>query len=69
MKPAASDRFPTVVLLDAQGQRTDMTGQLFARVIDANGVDTDEYAVMLTHGGQGCQHWPAARVEIIEVKS
>lgn len=70
MKPTAtSDRFPTVELLDAQGNPTGMTGQLFGRVIDANGVDTDEYAVMLVSGGQGCKHWPAARTEIVEVKA
>lgn len=67
MKPATSDRFPTVVLLDAQGNPTGMTGQRFARIVDDDGNDTGKVAVMLTHGGQGCKHWPDK--QIIEVKA
>lgn len=66
MKPAASTRFPTVALLDSHGKPTGMTGQRFAVVVDDDGNDTGKVAVMLTAGGQGCKHWPADRVEIIE---
>lgn len=68
MKPAASDRFPTVILLNEQGKPTGMTGQRFAIVVDDDGNATGKVAVMLTHGGQGCQHWPSERVEIVEAK-
>lgn len=64
MNTATSSRFPTVVLLDAQGKPTEMTGQVFGRLIDVDGNDTGEYAVTLISGGQGCKHWPADRVEV-----
>lgn len=68
-KPRAPyiSRFPLVRLLDQSGQRTGMTGQVFGRVVDSDGADTGRLAVMLTAGGQGCKHWPAARIERIHV--
>lgn len=60
----APSRFPIVTLLDTHGKPTGLVGQVFGRVIDANGDDTNKYAVMLVSGGQGCRYWPADRVEV-----
>lgn len=68
MKPATSSRFPTVALIDANGNPTGMTGQRFAVIVDDEGNATGKVAVMLIHGGQGCKHWPVERTKIIEAR-
>jgi len=57
-------RFPYVVLYDEHGQDTGMRGQVFGEVIGPDGESTGKVAVMLTEGGQGCQHWPKEKVRV-----
>ncbi len=62
MKPDYGSRFPTVTLLDEQGQPTGQIGQVFGRLVDVDGIETNKLAVMLTAGGQGCKHWPESQL-------
>lgn len=65
MKADYGSRFPTVKLLDEHGQPTGMVGQVFGRLVDENGAETCQLAVMLTAGGQGCKHWPESQLRQI----
>jgi hypothetical protein len=62
-------RFTIVDLLDEHGQPTGQAGQMFGKLVDANGDDTGKVAIMLTKGGQGCKHWPASQVKRLGDKS